>query len=139
MPLNFTVNYLSVVVAAIAGFIIGWIWYSALFGKAWMKLSGKSTKEINASKKKGMAGAMIVAFIAQFIMAWVLAVFISATSASGWLEGLGIGFWAWLGFVATIGLGIVLWEGKPMKLFWINSLHWLVVLLIMGSIIGAWM
>ena len=95
-------------------------------------------KEINASKNKSMAGTMITAFIAQLVMAWVLGGFVSAMGETGWVGGLSVAFWIWLGFVATIGLGIVLWEGKSMKLFWVNSLHWLVALLVQGAILGAW-
>ena len=140
MAIDLSVNYLAAIVAAVVSFIVGWLWYSPkLFGNAWMAASGIKKSDIAKSKKKGMITSMVAGFIVQVVMASVLGVFISATGGSGWLEGLNTGFWAWLGFVATIGLGIVIWEGKPMKLFWINSLHWLVALLIQGAILGAWM
>jgi hypothetical protein len=38
-----SINYLAVVAAAVAGFLVGWGWY-AVFGKVWMVSLGK-TKE----------------------------------------------------------------------------------------------
>ena len=42
------VNYLSVLIAAIASFVLGWIWHGPIFGKAWMK----ETKFSESDKKK---------------------------------------------------------------------------------------
>lgn len=132
-------SYLAVLVAAVASFLLGWLWYSrALFGNAWVKASGFTKADMEKAKKKGMTTSMIFGLIAQFVMAWVLGGFIVTMGLSGVAGGVCAAFMAWLGFVATIGLGTVLWEGKPMRLFWINSLHWLVALLIQGAIIGAW-
>ncbi|MDR3665919.1 MAG: DUF1761 family protein [Ignavibacteriaceae bacterium] len=34
------VNYLAILVAAIANYFIATIWYAAIFGKVWQKLTG---------------------------------------------------------------------------------------------------
>lgn len=34
------VNYLAILVAAIANYVIATIWYAAIFGKVWQKLTG---------------------------------------------------------------------------------------------------
>jgi hypothetical protein len=36
------VNYLAVLVAALANYVIGMVWYGALFGRAWKTLAGVS-------------------------------------------------------------------------------------------------
>ena len=47
------VNYVAVLAAAIASFVIGALWYSPmLFGKMWMKLSNVSGKEVKKAKRK---------------------------------------------------------------------------------------
>jgi len=45
---------------------------------------------------------------------------------------------AWLGLVVPVSLGIVLWEGKSWKLWFINASSYLVTLLAMGIILGLW-
>ena len=137
MP-EFEINYLAVLVSAAAGFVIGMLWYSVLFGKAWMKLSGMDKKKIEKERKKGMAKSYAAGFAVLVVMAFVLAHFVDMAEAATVLEGAQAGFWAWLGFVATIMLNKVLWEGKPFKLYLLDAAHYLVVLLAMGSILAVW-
>lgn len=48
------------------------------------------------------------------------------------------GFWNWLGFVAPVTLGAVLWEGKHWKLWFLNNGYYLVTLLLMGAVLALW-
>jgi hypothetical protein len=57
---------------------------------------------------------------------------------SGIYGGLMAGFWNWLGFVAPVTLGSVLWEGKSWKLWCFNNSYYLVMLLVMGVILSLW-
>ncbi|HLD97300.1 MAG TPA: DUF1761 domain-containing protein [Candidatus Nanoarchaeia archaeon] len=135
-----SVNFLAVVVASIASMAIGFVWYSPFaFGKTWMKLMGKSAKDMEAGKKKSNMPLMMgVNFISTLVMAFVLALFMQFTGASTPVEGAWTAAWAWLGFVATVTLSSVLWEGKPVKLYILNAAHYLVGMLVMGAIIAAW-
>ncbi|MEK6858895.1 MAG: DUF1761 domain-containing protein [Nanoarchaeota archaeon] len=138
MGFAFSVSILPVIVAAIVSFMAGWFWYSSvLFGGVWAREMKRS--KAGASKNNSMVVSMIVGLIAQIVMAWMLAFLVSLSGAIGVLGGISMGFWVWLGFVATITLGSVLWEGKSITLFLINATHWLVALLIQGAIIGYWM
>ncbi len=132
------INYLAVLVAGIISMIIGFLWYGPLFGKTWMKLSGIDPKKIDESKKKGMTKAYIITFIGTLVMACVLATILGMLSITTFTGGIWIGFLVWLGFYATTGLGMMFWEGKPFKLYLINMLHYLVVLLIIGGMLAVW-
>ena len=133
------VNYVAVLAAAIASFVIGAVWYSPmLFGKMWMKLSNVSDKEMKKAKEKGMTKNFAVQFLASLVMAYVLAHFVQYTQSSTITEGMLTGFWIWLGFIATVMIGMVLWEGKPWKLYFIKAGHELVALAVMGAILAVW-
>ena len=133
------VNYVAVLVAAIASFVIGALWYSPmLFGKMWMKLSGVADKNMKKAKEKGMNKNFAFQFLGSLIMAYVLAHFIQYTQSSTIAEGMQAGFWIWLGFIATVMLGMVLWEGKPWKLYFVKAGHELVALAVMGAILAVW-
>lgn len=135
---NVDINYLAVLVAAVASFVIGMIWYSpALFGKAWMKAGGMTEKSMKAHKKN-MGMKVFVSIVASLIMASVLAHFIKYLTATTFAEGMQTGFWLWLGFIATISLGSVLWENKSVKFYLINAGFRLVELLVMGGILAVW-
>ncbi|KHO46407.1 MAG: hypothetical protein QS98_C0003G0015 [archaeon GW2011_AR3] len=133
-----SVNIYAVLVCAIANIVIGSIWYGPLFGSAWTKDAGLTPKQLKKNKQKGMAKSYIMAFIGALVMAYMLSLFIYYTRASTVLLGMQIAFWAWLGFIATVLMGMVLWEGKPLRLFMINAFHYLIVMLVMGIIITAW-
>ncbi len=139
------VNYLAVLVAAVVTFVVSWLWYGPIFGKAWMKSAGMGelTPEMKAKGMKMMPVSMVIQFIGTLLMAYVLAhslVFASAyTQTTGIAGGLMAGFWSWLGFVAPVTVGMVLWEGRPWKYWMIVAGNWLVNLLIIGAILASWM
>ena len=132
-------NYLAILVCGIASMIVGAFWYSpAGFGNTWMKLMKFTTKDIEKAKKKGMGPAYFLNFVAALLMAAVLSKIVGVFGAMTAAAGVKIGFKVWLGFIATVTLGGTLWEGKPWKLWILNNAYWLVMMLIMGAILGAW-
>lgn len=136
------VNLGSALLISVILFILGFLWYGPVFGKLWMKLSKIPALEIAKAKKKGMKGmwkSMVLNFIGNFIMIYVLAGFISILGVTSAYQGAVIGFWVWLGFFAcTTLLGGVLWENKPWGLFALNGLYWLVMLKLSGFLIVLW-
>jgi hypothetical protein len=133
------VNFWAVLVATLASFVVGWAWYSPLlFVKPWMKLRGQ---DFNAEMSKGMKmpyGIMAVEFVTTLIIAFFIAEFAAWVGATTLVGGLVLGFWIWLGFYATTMVGPVLWEKVPLKLYAITTGRWLVSILVMAAIIGAW-
>lgn len=142
------INIIAVLVAAIASFVVGMLWYSpALFGNTWIRLMGFSEEEQTSMKNEPMTKKMTLAFIGNLVMAGVLShmlVVWSATEFAVWgstalTRGLSFAFWIWLALFATSMLGSVLWEKKPWKLYFINASYQLVNLLVIAAILGAWM
>ena len=128
-------NLWVVLAAAVVKFLLGGLWYSALFQKAWMKEMGFKPKDM----KKGMGGlAMAIEFVATLLMAWVLAHAIRYSAAQGIEMGLCVAFFNWLGFVAAVQIHSVIFEMKSWKLFFINAGFQLVGLLLMGGILALW-
>jgi len=133
------VNYLAIIVATFASFVIGFLWFGPLFGKVWAKEMGFGKKEMNAAKKKGMGKIMLVNFVGTLVTAYVLAVLIGMLGVSTLIDGVKLGFWIWLGFFAAATLlNGMLWEGKSFKLYIINAAFWLVSIKVMASIIAVW-
>lgn len=132
------INLLAVLVAAVAATVVGFLWYGPLFGKAWGEAIGHTPEKMAEAKKKDMTTAYVVNFIGALVMAYVLMSSLVVRHIVTAAPALTIGFWIWLGFIAFVLAGSVLWEGKPAKLYWINSLYYLVVLWVMALII-VWM
>ena len=136
------INYMAVLAAAVANMVLGALWFGPIFGKMWIKASGMSPEQCEAGKHKNMGGSYALMFLGSLVMAYVLAhalVFGNAyLGTSGMLAGLVVGFWNWLGFVAPVTIGVVLWDGKPWKYWAITYLYNLVGFLIMGAILALW-
>ncbi len=133
------INYLALIVAAIASMVIGSLWYGPLFGKAFMRAMGmdKPSGGEQAEMAKGMMISYAVQFVASLVMFYVLAMFMGDLGQLTVSGGMMVGFWAWLGFVVPVKLADALWGGK-MILFWIGASNMLLTLLVAGAIIGAW-
>lgn len=131
-------NEWAVLVAAVVSMVLGMIWYSKpVFGKVWAKASGMTPKKMEEAKK-GMILSFVLGFVATLITAYVLALFLGYLEAATILLGLVTGFLFWLGFIATTLLGMVLWEGKTVRLYIINAGFQLVSMVVMGGIIAGW-
>jgi len=133
------INYLAVFAGAVSSMIIGYFWYGPLFGKLWMKEIG--TKEPD-KMGEGAGKSYFIMFIGSLFMSSVMAYTLefasTYTKTYGVTGGLMTAFWNWLGFVAPVTLGSVLWEKKSLKLWSINTFYYLVSLSVMGVILALW-
>lgn len=130
------VNYIAILIAAIVNMVVGFIWYGPLFGKAYSKMMGFTKEEMEKAMKEGMAKSYGLAFLAAIVMAYVFAHFISVGSATTATQGAIIGFWLWLGFVATTIISDLLWGKKTFNLYLLQVGYYLVVLVINGAILA---
>jgi len=130
------VNWLAVLVGALAYFFLGAIWYSALFRNAWIKATGVNANDPNA--RKGFAGIMIASFITILITSIGLALIITRVGPGGWMTGCKIGLIAGVCFSAATICNSYLYEKRPIALSTINSLYNIVGCVLAGIIIAIW-
>ena len=127
-------NYLAVVVAAVASFLFGGLWYGML-SRQWLAAIGKTEEEIKAS---GSMVPMVIAAIAQLVMAFVLAGVIGhlgpgqVTVKNGIISGL----FVWAGFIATTISVNYSFQMEKRSLLAIDIGHWFFVIVIQGAVIG---
>jgi hypothetical protein len=57
---------------------------------------------------------------------------------SGISAGLMCGFFNWLGFIAPVTLGVVMYQKKSWMLWILDNAYWLLSLLVMGAILASW-
>jgi hypothetical protein len=130
------INYLAVVVAAVAAFVVGAVWYSPLlFGNSYMKLRGLDPSAL--ADMRPPVGEIAGEFVRNLVVAFVLAYFV-VRLGGGWLGAVQLGLWVWVGFPAMILLGSVIHENVPWKLAAIHVGDWLVKLLLIAIILSIW-
>ena len=126
------INYLAVLLAAVAAFVFGSVYYGTL-GKPWMKAA-----RIDPEDAKMSPVLFVTSFVAELVMAWVLAGVIGhlgqgqVTLANGIISAA----FLWLGLVATTLTVNHRYQSFGWDLTIIDGMHWLGVLLVMGAVIG---
>lgn len=127
------ISYTAVLVAAIASYVFGAVWYMAL-SKQWIAALDKTEAEFKS--RKPSAVPFIIAFVAQLVMAVVLAGIIGHLGPPTPKTGLITAGLVYIGFVLTTLVTNHGFQGNKPSLTVIDGLHWLGVLLIQGVVIG---
>jgi hypothetical protein len=127
-------NHLALLISALMQWLLGAIWYSLLFAKPWMALTGHTA----GSKPKIAALAMVSSFAVSLILSFMLAHVVLWSGADGFGAGAMIGFICWLGFIGGPMVAQHLYESRPFKLYAINAGYWLVAMLASGGMLAVW-
>src|SRR6266567_4378172 len=102
------VNYLAVLVAAIAVFVLGWLWYSPLlFFKPWMRLRGMDPVAAMAGAKMP-AGKLFIELARCLVLAYVIGRFVALVGVSSWMGAIHAG--DWLVKMLVISIIVSLWH-----------------------------
>lgn len=140
------INWIAILVAALVPMAVGFLWYSIIFGKAWLKSTGKSEDFFREGNMPVIYG---VSFLMAIILAFALKVFIETTHGGhlglsdhasfhtfrhGLLHGaMYTGFFALPLFMIN-----GLFERRGQVNTWIHIGYWIVTGAIMGGILDAW-
>ena len=128
------INWLAVIVAAIAAFVLGGFWYSMkVFGATWMREIGLTEE---TASNANMTLTYGTTFVLQLLAATALAACMPADGS--WLTGLKTGLVVGVFWVATAYGTTYLFEQRSLRLFMINAGYYVVLFAIMGTIIGTW-
>lgn len=126
------VNWLAVIAAAASSFLLGGVWYAALFAKAHQRAAGLSDEQAkNGSPALIFGGSFALALVASASFAVFLGKIDAATGALyGFTAGL-----CWV--TASFGINY-LFERKSLALFCINGGYHTLQFTLIGLILGVW-
>jgi Protein of unknown function (DUF1761) len=125
------INWLAVLIGAVAYFALGALWYSFLFQKKWIAYNKIDMSDPNG--KKGVGLLMLGSFVLMLVQSLAIAILANRLELSDyWMSGVKLGALTGVCFCAfTIGINY-LYEKKPLGLFLINGGY-----AIAGNIIAA--
>ena len=138
------INYIAILIAVVANFVLGFLWYTPLFGKAWGKEMGFNMEE--KPDPAVMIKGMVFMVIGNFLLAFVFAHNMAAWNPVSWglepstvspsANALMAAVYTWLGFYFPNDLGSTVWEKKSWKLFFINTGYHFFTLLVAAMILA---
>jgi len=135
-------SIIATIVLALVYIGLARLWYSkALFGGLFA-----STCEMKKDEPKDKEGCgctaspaqQILAFLQALVMAFVLGYVVNAFQPADAVDGLKIGFFSWLGFIAMNELSSVVWAGRSLINYFIDIGFTLVVFAIWGAVFAMW-
>lgn len=114
------INWLALLVATLAYFMLGAIWYSkAVFGKKWIELVKLDMNDPNL--KKGMGKMMAATFFLVLITCLGLALLIVKFDFVGFFASIKLGLLTGICFATTAVSINYVYENKPAGLYFINN------------------
>jgi hypothetical protein len=128
-----TFSVLPYIVASLAFFIVGSLWYMPLFGRAW-------SKEVGAGDGS-QGGSMALPMIGQVVSSFVFALGVYAVVSLGKIADFGGSLLVTLALGLLVGFSVnsgkLLFQNKP-KLFFIDSCYNLVGTFVVALILSLW-
>jgi hypothetical protein len=129
--------FFPALVAGVASWLFGAVFYTVL-GNAWIAALGTTKEAMMDPGGKPNPVPFVLSFLLQLVMATVFITILRAIDEPGLVNGLKWGFLIWFGFIlSTIATNYAYAKRDPLLTF-IDSGHYLGVLLIQGAILGAW-
>lgn len=110
------INYTAVLLATVANFIVGAIWYMPIFGNLWGKIHGfdKLSKKEQEAAQKGMAPLLAVQVVITFVTALALAKLHVLLPNYSLYE---MALLVWVGFVVPTQIAAIIFGGTDKKWF----------------------
>ncbi len=130
-------NYLAIVVAAIACFLLEAGWYS-YFLQSWLDGIGRTREWLMGPNANNPALQYGTALVSAAVMATAISCVTQLTGAQTALRGIKVAALLWLGFELTAWSTEYVFEVRPWSLLGINAGFWLLGMMLMGAIVGAW-
>lgn len=126
------INYLAVVVAAVAAFVVSAVWYGVLGGQL------ARLNDAYADSARPPAWKVLVELVRSLVVAAVLAGLTVEVGIAGWAGAVVLGLALWIGFPVVLLIGSVIHENVLWKLAAIHAGDWLVKLVVIAIIVGVW-
>ena len=124
------INLLAVILGAVAFFVVGAIWYTALFGKAWQREVGLSEEQMKSANMPLIFG---LCFLFELLISLMLGHNIARTNPQPHvIMMMAVGFGAAI-MAPAIGINY-LYQRKSGKLFAIDAGHFIVGMAAMGAV-----
>ena len=110
-------SWISIIIATIAAFISGWIWYSPfLFGPVFAKENGWTEADMKGGPKNGMVKTFGIVILGEFVMSIVAASLIHSLFITSFSQVFIVALSVWIAFVLATKVNDVLFGGKSWKL-----------------------
>lgn len=129
------VNYLAVLIGAIAAQPLGALWYAVIFPNQWMAARGYTEADVEDGNKPM---PYLVAFLLALVIAYTLARLVDMVGADSVGDCIAVAAFVWAGLVGAVQATQALFSNAPSKLrvFAIEGGYQLATFVLIGFVLG---
>jgi hypothetical protein len=131
-------NYIAVFVCGVIYFVLGWVWYSALFGKIWAAGIQSIGIQMKPPEKEATRNNMILNFVAAFLTALAVAYFVHLGNIHTIMGAVKFSIVAGIGLVGLSAYIHDLWINKPLSVTAIDVGYHFFGILISAIVLVMW-
>ncbi len=132
------INYLAVAVSSVIFFVLGSLWFSALFGSIWAEELERHNVVIKQPTKNSLFMKMLLTFATNCIASFAMACLVAMTGSTTVISGIILGIIATVGFAATTLASVFNWESRSLKLFLIDIGYPALGIITAAIILSVW-
>lgn len=132
--MDVTVNAWAVLVATVAYFALGAVWYMVL-SEPWMAAVGFSREDVERGSNPAI---FALTFVLEAVTVFTLAVILRNTVLTGLIGGASLGALVGIGIWFALMSVTFIYESRRPALFLIDGGYHLLALVVAGAILGAW-
>ena len=136
-----SVNWLAILISGIVFMVLGFVWYSVIFGKQYGVYTGMTAEKMKEQPPNQMIVPYVITFVCALLQVWALAGLLkeigvlAVTDTTPIKTALGVALIIWVGFVGAPTLAGYVFERRPLGLWAINTGLYLVNLLVAAIIL----
>lgn len=131
------INPWAVLLAGLASFLIGGVWYAVIFGKGWARAYRLSEEKLS-ELGKSVVWTMPTMFVCEMMSALVVGVLVVSLDITGVLQGGALGLLLWFGLTTALGFVNHIGAGRPLRGFPYDAGKHAVSLAAVGAILSCW-
>ena len=132
MTVNLGVNFLAIIVAAIAAVAIGIVYYGIL------GIGDRQSRMLGAIQARPGPVQLATGLIVGLVNACVIAVLSLNLGATSIADAIVLGAIVWVGFGATFKAAQVAFERRPWAVWGLQGVHDLIVEVVVAVIVTLW-
>jgi hypothetical protein len=141
MPRLFGLNIITTLIAGIAFWMLGYIWYGVIFSESWEALQNFTPEQYQYAEAN-MGPLMGMGFLIALISSGFLGFVLRKIGTDGLFDSLKMALVLCFGFVVLTLLYAPVYALAPMALFYIDASYQVVgfaIMAVIHSLLGNWM
>ena len=130
-------NWISVLFAGAAAWVLASIWYAALFGKIWAREQQRHLGR-PCGEGRSMPLMLLSTFLMNLVMAAMMDYLIRRIGVVDMNHAIKLAVATGIGFAGTAITIISVWEGKPTKVWLIDTSYYFASAILLAAILVRW-